>query len=94
MNGAPGKDGTDGKDGKDGKDGAPGRDGKDGSMFEFIYLALPSQLEIEAPKSVNEDKHLPWFDQDTQWTDNPVGVSPSLTIEYVSQREKNRDTGV
>ena len=94
IDGAPGKDGTDGKDGKDGKDGAPGRDGKDGSMFEFIYLALPSQLEIEAPKSVNEDKHLPWFDQDTQWTDNPVGVSPSLTIEYVSQREKNRDTGV
>lgn len=94
LDGRDGKDGQDGQRGEKGDKGDSGNDGKDGSWFEFIYLALAEPRDIDAPYSNNVDGDCPVFDSSTNtyWTNNPTGVSPSKTVEYVCQREKDRTT--
>ena len=72
--------------------GADGKDGEDGNSIEFLY-ARNSTGKI--PEKPADNQTTDWTGRGpdgTEWTDNPQGVTPNLTYEYVCQRYKNKAT--
>ena len=72
--------------------GADGKDGEDGNSIEFLY-ARNSTGKI--PEKPADNQTTDWTGRGpdgTEWTDNPQGVTPNITYEYVCQRYKNKAT--
>lgn len=72
--------------------GADGKDGEDGNSIEFLY-ARNSTGAI--PQKPADNQTTDWTGRGpdgTEWTDNPQGVTPNLTYEYVCQRYKDKAT--
>ena len=72
--------------------GADGKDGEDGNSIEFLY-ARNSTGKI--PEKPADNQTTDWTGRGpdgTEWTDNPQGVTPNLTYEYVCQRYKDKAT--
>lgn len=95
MDGAQGPAGPAGPQGEQGPQGergpqgpAGGGDGTDGYRMQFIYTRVADESVVSTvrpPESVQED------DAPDGWTKNPMGVTPALKVELVSQREKEND---
>lgn len=72
--------------------GADGKDGEDGNSIEFLY-ARNSTGAIPQKPADNQTTDWTGIGPDgTEWTDNPQGVTPNLTYEYVCQRYKDKAT--
>lgn len=72
--------------------GADGKDGEDGNSIEFLYARNSTGV---IPQKPADNQITDWTGKGpdgTEWTDNPQGVTPNLTYEYVCQRYKNKAT--
>ena len=72
--------------------GADGKDGEDGNSIEFLYARNSTGV---IPQKPADNQTTDWTGRGpdgTEWTDNPQGVTPNLTYEYVCQRYKNKAT--
>lgn len=72
--------------------GADGKDGEDGNSIEFLYARNSTGV---IPQKPADNQITDWTGKGpdgTEWTDNPQGVTPNLTYEYVCQRYKDKAT--
>lgn len=72
--------------------GADGKDGEDGNSIEFLYARNSTGV---IPQEPADNQITDWTGKGpdgTEWTDNPQGVTPNLTYEYVCQRYKDKAT--
>lgn len=72
--------------------GADGKDGEDGNSIEFLYARNSTGV---IPQKPADNQTTDWTGRGpdgTEWTDNPQGVTPNLTYEYVCQRYKDKAT--
>lgn len=72
--------------------GADGKDGEDGNSIEFLYARNSTGV---IPQKPADNQTTDWTGKGpdgTEWTDNPQGVTPNLTYEYVCQRYKDKAT--
>lgn len=72
--------------------GADGKDGEDGNSIEFLYARNSTGV---IPQKPADNQTTDWTGRGpdgTEWTDNPQGVTPNITYEYVCQRYKNKAT--
>lgn len=72
--------------------GADGKDGEDGNSIEFVYARNSTGV---IPQKPADNQTTDWTGKGpdgTEWTDNPQGVTPNLTYEYVCQRYKDKAT--
>lgn len=72
--------------------GADGKDGEDGNSIEFLYARNSTGV---IPQKPADNQITDWTGKGpdgTEWTDNPQGVTPNITYEYVCQRYKNKAT--
>lgn len=72
--------------------GADGKDGEDGNSIEFLYARNSTGI---IPQKPADNQITDWTGKGpdgTEWTDNPQGVTPNLTYEYVCQRYKDKAT--
>lgn len=72
--------------------GADGKDGEDGNSIEFLYARNSTGV---IPQKPADNQTTDWTGKGpdgTEWTDNPQGVTPNLTHEYVCQRYKDKAT--
>ena len=70
-----------------------GSDGKDGKSVEFVYnrsndAAIPPELIDVEDRTLDENYPGGTSDLGETWTDNPRGVEPTRSIEWVSKRVK------
>lgn len=72
--------------------GADGKDGEDGNSIEFLYARNSTGVIPQKPADNQVDDWTGVGPDGTEWTDNPQGVTPNLTYEYVCQRYKDKAT--
>lgn len=72
--------------------GADGKDGEDGNSIEFLYARNSTGKIPQKPADNQIDDWTGTGPDGTEWTDNPQGVTPNITYEYVCQRYKNKAT--
>jgi hypothetical protein len=79
-----------------------GKEGPDGPGLEYIYIATSSKSEIptidcsskdSGGKDKQQEDYLPKYikgDVVREWSDDPIAVTPSLPILWMSKRKSKR----